>query len=300
MSEPDELFTVRTLFWLGSYQTCINEATSNKQIPASCNNERKEYLYRSFLALGQGDVVTSEIKDTPNTPTGLRSILYFAQYLEARASGADKKDLALKVMGLVGSDAGESAINKTAQVIAATVCIYEDNIKEAFSILKNGSSLEQHALLVNMYIKVDRIDLAQKQLKVMKELDEDSTMTMLTMATIYTCLGKEKATEAVYIYEELIDKYGSSSSLLNGLACGKMQIGAFDEAESSLKEALTKTPNDADTLANLITVSYHMQQPGDVINRYMSQLKSKHPNHALALSIGTFDSAFDRVASALG
>ena len=80
MSEPDELFTLRTLFWLGSYQNAINEASANKHIPAALINEKKEYLYRSFLALGQGDVVTSEIKDTSSTPAGIVLVGFFVLF----------------------------------------------------------------------------------------------------------------------------------------------------------------------------------------------------------------------------
>jgi coatomer subunit epsilon len=81
--------------------------------------------------------------------------------------------------------------------------------------------------------------------------------------------GGAKVQEAAYIYDELIDKYGASPSLLNGLAVAKMHQNEWDEAEASLKEAITKSPSDPDTLANIITVSYHLQRPQDVINRYI-------------------------------
>lgn len=46
--------------------------------------------------------------------------------------------------------------------------------------------------------------------------------------------------EAAYIYDELIDKYGSSPVLLNGLAVSKMHLAQWEEAETALKEAITK------------------------------------------------------------
>lgn len=108
-----------------------------------------------------------------------------------------------------------------------------------------------------MYLKIDRADLAQKQLKTMKSLDEDNTLSMLATAWVNLSLVRDslpsvpttglsfrsqggKAQDAAYIYEELIDKYGSSASVLNGLAVAKMHQGLFDEAEINLQEALTK------------------------------------------------------------
>ena len=52
--------------------------------------------------------------------------------------------------------------------------------------------------------------------------------------------GGTKDQEAVYIYEELIDKHGGSSMLLCGLAVAKMHLGQFEEAEARLQEALIK------------------------------------------------------------
>ena len=42
------------------------------------------------------------------------------------------------------------------------------------------------------------------------------------------------------VYEDLSDKYGSSVTLLLGLAAAKMHRGHFEEAEAHLQEALNK------------------------------------------------------------
>ncbi len=75
--------------------------------------------------------------------------------------------------------------------------------------------------------------------------------------------------DAVYIYEELVDKYGGSLLLLNGLAVAKMHLGLFEEAETTLQDSLAKSAGDADTLANLVVVSQHLDRPPEVINRYL-------------------------------
>lgn len=295
MSEPDELFTVRTLFWLGSYQAAINEATSNKRIPATLVGEKEEYIYRCFLALGQYSVITSEIKEKPNTSVGLRAIKLLAAYFE---SPDRNREIALQQLNEWLSDPIAS-VNKTVMMIAATFFIHEDNIKEAFKIIKNGSNLEQHALLVQLHLRICRLDLAQKQVKIMKALDEDSTLSMLATAWVDVSLGGAKVQEAQYVYEELIDKYGGSSSLLNGLAATKMHLGNFEEAESNLQEALMKAPGDPDSLANLVVVSHHLQRSSDVVNRYLSQLQAKAPYHSLVTAVAAQESAFDRVAVTL-
>lgn len=67
----------------------------------------------------------------------------------------------------------------------------------------------------------------------------------------------------------MIDKYGASTTLLNSLAVAKMHLGAFEEAETTLQEALTKSASDPDSLANIIIVSHHLSRSKEVINRFM-------------------------------
>ncbi len=68
MGEPDELYTLRNLFWTGNFQLAINEANGMRNTSASLVNAKKEFLYRSYLALGQHDIVLGEISS--QSPAG--------------------------------------------------------------------------------------------------------------------------------------------------------------------------------------------------------------------------------------
>lgn len=115
------------------------------------------------------------------------------------------------------SDAAFSQ-SRTLKTVAATIYLNEDNHKEAFKLLKDPQHLEQyvpprldvdrqsvsdvvdcvllacvllgyvlilsHAMLVELYLKMFRADLAEKQLKVMKGIDEDAVLTMLATAQV--------------------------------------------------------------------------------------------------------------------
>ena len=64
--------------------------------------------------------------------------------------------------------------------------------------------------------------------------------------------GGEKLQEAYYILQELAEKFGHTVQLLNALAVYHMLAGKYDEAQRLLNEALGKSANDPDTLANLV------------------------------------------------
>lgn len=87
---------------------------------------------------------------------------------------------------------------------------------------------------------MDRPDLVSPILSSMNKLDEDHVLTSLVNAWTHLYQGPTKAQEAAYIFDELIDKFGSSSLLLNGLAVAKMHLAQYDEAEVVLQEAITK------------------------------------------------------------
>merc|ERR1712002_789368 len=112
--------------------------------------------------------------------------------------------------------------------------------------------LECTALKLQALLSIHRPDLAKKEMKTMQEKDEDATVTQLAQAWTNMALGGEKIQEAYYIYQDMIDKLGSTALLLNGQATIFLAQGKFNEAESALQEALEKDPNNPNTLVNLI------------------------------------------------
>ena len=102
--------------------------------------EKEEYIYKSFLALGQYSIILGEIKDNANISVGKRSIRLMASFL----SDPSNREIASLQMKEWLSDPVASQ-NKTLQTMAATMFVHEDNVKEAFRVLKNGSNIEQLA-----------------------------------------------------------------------------------------------------------------------------------------------------------
>lgn len=85
-----------------------------------------------------------------------------------------------------------------------------------------------------------------------------------------TFQGGDKLQEAYYIFQELVDKYGSTPLLLNGQAVTFIGQGKYEEAESALQEAIDKDSNNSDTLINMIVLSHHTGKMAEVIYKYYS------------------------------
>lgn len=292
MSEPDELYTLRNYFWLGSFQRAISEGSGLSRLPEALKVECKEFVYRSYVALGQIDVVLQEISDDPSTPIALQSVKLLARYLTLPA----EKELLMSTLEAWLND--PSANSATLQLVAAIVYMYEDKLKEALRAVHAGMNMEHLAMGVQILLRMNRPDLAMKQLKQMQQQDEDATLTQLAAAWVYMAQGSSKLQEAAYIYDELIDKFGSTVLLLNGAAAANIQMGKFPEAERLLLEAVSKGQNDPETLVNLICCYQHMGKPSDLVNRHMMHLKAVAPRHPFVAKLNRIEGSFDRSATA--
>lgn len=290
MTDPDELYTLRNLFWLGSFQRAIAEGNGLSRLPDELKAERDEFVYRSYVGQGQFALVVSEVDD--DAPPNLQAIKLLARYLEQPA--ATKDEAVETVGGWMASDAGKDA---TVQLVAALVYQREDLMDNAFKAILKQQTMEQKALWAQFCLQIHRIDLAEEMLKKLNEIDEDATLTQLVGAWVHLAKGGDGVKEAAYAYEELIDKFGDSLTLLNGLAVAKMHLKDYDEAAATLQKALGMKHDDADALINLITVSAYQGKEDKEISRYQTLLFTAHPAHPYVLEYKEKEAEFDRLAA---
>lgn len=289
MGDADVLFDVRNQFLLGNYQGCINEATNVHPRSDKDKVERDTYMYRSYIAQGNYQMVQDEVQAT--AAPSLQAIKLMATYM----SDASNKELAMVTLKQWLSD-GDSATNPHLLLVAGSIYLHEQLMEDAMRVLHQSNSLEALALMIQTYLKIGRMDLAEKELLNMRKQDEDATATQLATAWIYT-MGGDKVQDGFYIFKELADKYGATNTLLNGLAVCSLHMKKYEQAEGFLLDAIEKNSKDADTLTNLITCYLQLRKSPEVINRYINQLKTANPHHAWVVALRDSEDSFERAAT---
>jgi tetratricopeptide (TPR) repeat protein len=175
--------------------------------------------------------------------------------------------------------------------------------KEALQAVHAGTTMEHLALSVQIYLRMDRLDLALGSLMKMKQMDEEAVLAQLCHCHIAIYQGSSQALDAVHIVTSLTEQYGSCIMLLNMAAVACMASGQYAEAEVHLMDAMAEDKDDAnvdvdsnvdvDTLINLIVCFQHqgkVKEIGQVIDR----IKWSHPNHTFVQGLLRVEGAFQR------
>jgi Tfp pilus assembly protein PilF len=114
---------------------------------------------------------------------------------------------------------------------------------------------------------------------------------MMTSVWVHMALGGEKLNEAKHILQDIEQRCGTSVDVLINQALCSMQQGSFQEAEKLLQSAVSRSPNNALALANLYVCSLHLRRPQEQAQRYLSQLSSVAPSHALLQMVSSVTEA---------
>ena len=183
-------------------------------------------------------------------------------------------------------------VSPSVQLTAAHVFLMEGMKKEALQCVHQGASMEQVSCAIQIYLQLDRIDLAKQQLSILKRADEEAVLTQLAGVQIALATGSSLAKDAIHTLNQLSEQYGPSVFLLNLMACACLQAANFPGAEERLMQARQEfSASDADTLANLIVAYQYQSKPTAPL---VAELKSNYPSHFLASGLATVEGAFER------
>lgn len=308
----DELYDVKTAFYIGSFQQCVSEAQRVRPRSSLQQQSRDIFLYRAYLALHQYGVVRDEVGAA--APPALRPLRLLADYLQevrgqSEEDGGRRRQQVLEELERLqaadistscgGGDEEVALVKHSLALVGGTVWLHEGRPEEALRALHGSvdDHLECAALAVHAYLSMNRSDLAQKQLASMQQRDDDAPVTQLTHAWLNIALGGEKLQEAYYIFQELMDKASATPLLLNGQAVCYLGMCKYADAESVLQTALEREPDCPETLVNLIALCQRTGKSADAVSRYLSQLKHAHASHPYVRQLVTAEEQFTRLAA---
>jgi len=218
--------------------------------------------------------------------SGLQALALKAQY-ETSPSDA----VVDQIKSLLGSNSGDASV----QVTASHVLLVAGQTKEALQCVHGGTTMEQMAMALQIYLKIDRLDLAQSQLRKLRQHDEDSVLAQLGSVYVMLATGSTAAADAVHVLHSLSEQYGPSPLLLNLMACALMQQGDYDGASQKLEECLRDHAEISlpDTLINMIACTVQLNNSPD---QYLQQIRQQYPNHVFCQGLDRVTQAFDREA----
>lgn len=233
--EHDSLRTVRSCFYTGLYQQCIDEC---QEVGSDQNVNAAVYAKR---ALAMIDPVKCIQSINQSAPTSHQAIKEFARYQLSK----DEHERSNILDSLMDWKSNEMTGNdRTLTVICASLLIGESRFKDALPmIIGDAESLEKLSLCVIAYLSIDRPDLAQKSLKAMTDLDDDDVLTQLASAW---CLlnnnsdyssHQSKVLEAESILQGLSETFPTSPRLLAMLAVCELHKHNYTDAFRLLRQA---------------------------------------------------------------
>jgi len=207
MAEPDELYTLRAQYWLGHFALAFDEGRSSarRPMPAHLKSEREELMLRIQLAMGQYDRVMAEGTGGDKAPA-LQALALHASYLSSSEDESRRHAAVLDQLKVLLASTPDAMSNTSLQLVACHIFLAANHIREALQCVHHGLTMEHLAMCVQIYIKMERLDLARDALNLMKQADEDSVLVQLTSAHLAMAHGSSRSDDAAHILASLSEQ----------------------------------------------------------------------------------------------
>jgi len=288
----DSVRTLRNNYYLGHYQKVIDEVKEfSSETPA-----QMAFYYRALLQL-RPEEVFQNIDD--RAPTALQAIKLLGTY---RTAAEDNKELVFETLNEWLQD---EILNQdqVLNLIAAQVYFEEGNYKDALKLVASaGEDLEKFAMAVQIYLKIDRVDIAVKTVAAMADIDDDDALTQLCTAWIHIAQGGSKLREASFLLQELMEMFGKSTSLLVTSAVVQLHLANYKEANDFLKMARSTSLENggkvsADTLVNYTVALQLTKRAPEIVTKIKQELSDSYPGHPYLATQAEMERMFDTHAA---
>ncbi|KAI4598017.1 hypothetical protein KJ359_003826 [Pestalotiopsis sp. 9143b] len=282
-SAEGELVNIHNHFHQAQYQEVVDFDTSvfspENELPA------KVLVLRAQIAQGQASEVLAETKGASEPE--LQAVAALASQ---RLGSSDE---AVKTVEDLAAAHGDNGI---VQVVGGAVLQAAGKSEEALALLSQHSgNLEAVALIVQIHLQQNRLDLAQKEVKAARSWAQDSLLVNLAESWVGLREGGEKYQQSFYVFEELAQTPASSSiTSLISQAVTEIHLQRYEEAQAALDQALQKEPQNADALANMVVLKTVTGQDRQEAVAALEKAASSHP---LLLDWQEKKSEFEKAAS---
>eukprot|EP01088_Endostelium_zonatum_P018063 TRINITY_DN5648_c0_g1_i2.p1 TRINITY_DN5648_c0_g1~~TRINITY_DN5648_c0_g1_i2.p1 ORF type:complete len:324 (+),score=80.69 TRINITY_DN5648_c0_g1_i2:57-1028(+) len=311
MEKTDELFQLRNLFYVGSYQAVINEENSLNVKSDALRLEKDVFVYRAYIARGDYSTVIESVSDS--SEPSLLAVKALAQYF----SSSDKTSAIESLTQLT------SSADPTVLLLAAIMFTNEREFEKALGLLSQTPStfLEARALSAQIYLLHNRPDFSgyKKEFKILKDTEEAVISQLavvwdnLYQANVAGCSknpaaansADEKIEEAFSSLTELVQRYSETPLLLNALAaCSLMRSQTKDSVNQEMKLAekrigtsLDKDPNKEETLVNQLACQILTNKTGETsFQRNLRRVKLNE-NSSYVKKLNEVEAKFDQLAA---
>ena len=177
-----------------------------------------------------------------------------------------------------------------ARIVASSIYTKEKLYSNGLRVLHQLDTLPAIFAQINILILMNRLDLAERHLKLMQSKDDYATLTLL--ATAHVRLAKGSAREAHDIARELEDKYRATTLLKNIQTAASILLEDYDNAKLSCESSLDLDNDNLEALINMIYILSKSKTSSDIKDRHFDLLKTLYPDHDFIKEFGRLDTEF--------
>ncbi|KAJ8073521.1 hypothetical protein PM082_011797 [Marasmius tenuissimus] len=294
--DSSELYHAKQQFILGAYKSLVELALPD---PNSADyNPILLYQARSHIALHNPESALELIpSDTENV--AFKAVSSLARYIGAQddatkeTSLEELRDLSVEIEG--DDVEGTPREKASVRVIAGTAFAIAGEVEEALETLGHDTEdLEAVAVIVQIYLSINRPDMAKKEYERAKRWAEDDLLLQLIESTIDLVTGKNGYNNPVNFYtEQLGNPSLTSPHILTSRGVARLLRDEIPEARSDLEEALQQQANDAETLAAFVVAAGLGTSKKGEADELWARLEKEHPTHPLVIDLEKKSDLFD-------